>query len=688
MTLRELNLKRSYSTSQADLLGAFYCPCLREANTYDRAAGFFSSSLIALAAVSFSEFVRNGGRMRLICSPYVTAQDAIRLDPEGAGKVPKEDVIAALRELAAASPEVHALTRVMSALVGSGILQVKFAVPVVGHGMFHDKVGIFVDSAGNRVTFVGSANETAAAWSGLGNHEQLEIFSSWQGPDDADRARRHAKDFEEMWLNIRPGLRVQPAGFSAAIINEVAPESDVESALRNARQVLESNELNRIGPAIQTPSSTVPPLREHQVAVVADWVKHGHRGLVRFATGGGKTLVGLEATRIWVESGRPALILVPSEILHEQWLQQIRERIPEASVVVAGAGASKERWMRLLRSATKNAADLGPRIVLATYQTANTPDFLARLESGDHLLVVADEVHRMGAADTRSLFNLAAGGRLGLSATPERYNDPEGTQAIWRFFENELTPAFSIADAIASNVLVPYDYYLSAIRLTEDESQRWADLTSQMARLLAINDGATSDRFEYLARERSRILKRAEEKTGLARRLLDENYSRGSHWLIYCESRDHLDEVRREIEGGAWPVYEYHSGNTALRSEIFDHFEKGGVLLAIKCLDEGVDIPAIDNALILASTTNPREYVQRRGRILRRSPNKYSARLFDVLVLTSEGTLISPNEASRAREFASHARNSSGRIDLEILLAASASSDYTSDIATEAQDGG
>jgi len=185
---------------------------------------------------------------------------------------------------------------------------------------------------------------------------------------------------------------------------------------------------------------------------------------------------------------------------------------------------------------------------------------------------------------------------------------------------------------------------------------------------MAINEGRQTDRFVALARQRARILKRAQAKAGLARRILDEHYKPGNHWLIYCESKQHLAEVREMLEGGPWPLLEYHSGNSHRSSEIFQHFQKGGVLLAIKCLDEGVDIPAIDSALILASTSNPREFVQRRGRILRRSPSKFSARLFDVVVLGDDKRLLAGTEAFRALEFAGGARNVSGRTKLELLV--------------------
>lgn len=663
-------VRPSYSTSQAFLLDDFYSPALSLSTRYDRASGYFSSSLIAIAPFAYSSFVENGGRMRLICSPHVRPDDAQVLNTNGQSGVTRDQVVLAIRELAESSQLARALSNAMSALLRSGVLEVKFARPSTGTGLFHDKVGIFFDNEGNRISFVGSANETASAWSGFRNHEQIETFCSWKNIEQDQRSARHADDFEEMWLNLRPGLQVEPASQAAAIISDATEVIDLQTSLENVRAAIRDRHNMDPGQSgtVEARSPRGRPLRRHQLEVIDAWEASGHRGLVRFATGGGKTLVGIEATRRWTAVGRPALILVPSELLHSQWYEELLEENLEMPIVLAGAGADKTKWMTMLSTATSADRDLGGRIILATYQTAVTPDFRSRLKAHGDLLVVADEVHRMGAPDTRSLFTLDAGARLGLSATPERFGDEDGTNAIRQYFQNDLKPEFTLLDAITSGVLVPYDYFLETVQLTEDESEEYRTISTAMAKEMAMNKGAQTERFQSLARRRSRILKRAEAKTSLARRILNEHYSSGSHWLIYCESMEHLAAVRAEIEDGPWPILEYHSRNTALADEVFAHFTRGGVLLAIKCLDEGVDIPAIDNALILASTSNPREYVQRRGRILRRTQGKFSARLFDVVVLDDAGRLLAGVEAHRAQEFASGARNQSGSTKLDLLL--------------------
>jgi len=269
----------------------------------------------------------------------------------------------------------------------------------------------------------------------------------------------------------------------------------------------------------------------------------------------------------------------------------------------------------------------------------------------------------------RILREITAGGRLGLSATPERFGDPVGSALIFDYFGPVLEPEFTLRDALDANVLVPYEYDFITCRLTEDEQERWDDLSLRVAKDIARNDGNLSEFALHLLRQRARISKSAEGKSKIARTVLQENYQDGDRWLVYCSDVNHLREVRAEIEDLPFDVLEYHSQDSGDHSATLDYFTaRGGVLLAIKCLDEGIDIPLINRALILASSTNPREYIQRRGRVLRRSPGKYGAQLFDVIVVNDQDKAITQSEATRAMDFAKDARNVGPLLYLEELL--------------------
>ena len=432
----------------------------------------------------------------------------------------------------------------MSSMIGAGVLQVKIAVPSSPQGLFHDKTGIFHDPEGNRVSFVGSTNESAAAWSGWINHEQIEVFSSWESLDSSTRSRRHARAFEETWLNARRGLRVLDPDQAARLISSVSPPEDLDAALGAVRKM-------RRTPLGRQVTENAKELLPHQIAVLRDWHASEHRGLVAFATGAGKTLTGIAAMREWCESGRPAVALVPSELLQQQWTLEIRREYPELRLLRAGGEGNRARWLEETANFTSPDASFGPRCVLATYQTARTEQFLARVRSGEHLMLLADEVHRVGAPDSRKILErIDAGARLGLSATPNRYGDPAGTSAIHNYFGHVLKPEYGLADAIADERLVPYIYQFRDCRLTDNEQDLYDGLSSQIRRAIARerSGGGEFEPSEYVAgllRRRARILKRAANKAELAREVLEENYHPGQRWLVYCESVEHLTTSTR-----------------------------------------------------------------------------------------------------------------------------------------------
>ncbi len=663
-SLRSVPFRENYSSSGSSLLNEFYIPALSNAVRYDRATGYFSSAVLALAPVAFSEFATRGGKMRLLCSPHLSEADAQAILCLAEMHQPTTLEVAAA-SLASLVHGTHLETRAVAclrALVNSGVLEIRF-VSSGRSGLFHDKLGIFTDEYGDKVSFIGSANETAAAWSGFVNHEQIEAFRSWTGETDERRCSRHEDQFDETWEGLRRGLVVTSSVEASGVIHSIVPSQPPDEIVASLREAVDRAELQ--------PDAI--PLRDYQSEVIRSWELSDYRGIIAFATGGGKTRTALEAVRLWTTRGRPALILVPSELLHKQWASEIEALVGNATVLFAGAGFSRDGWSRRLADYTRDDSSLGQRIVVSTYQTAATDRFLELVRTGPHLLVVADEVHRIGALDTRRILNeIPAGGRLGLSATPERFGDPAGTTAINAYFGSVLTPEFTLRDALDAQVLVPYDYDFVTCHLTEDEEFKWNTLSVRVAKELSRSRGEITESALQLLRQRARISKRAEGKAAIARTVLADSYRPGDRWLVYCSDVGQLGDVRRELEGLGVDVLEYHSQDAGNHGATLSFFtNRGGVLLAIKCLDEGIDIPLINRALILASSTNPREYIQRRGRVLRRTPGKYSARIFDVLVVGNDGKAITPSEVVRAIEFARDSRNVGPALYLQQMLPAS-----------------
>jgi superfamily II DNA or RNA helicase len=312
--------------------------------------------------------------------------------------------------------------------------------------------------------------------------------------------------------------------------------------------------------------------------------------------------------------------------------------------------------------------------VLATTPTASSEEFLGLCSQGEHLFVVADEVHRLGSPGAKAILSVASGPRLGLSATPRRAGDPTGTAAILNYFGDVVPPPFTIYDAIQANALTPYAYHVHRIELQQDEQQQWDALTSEIRKLTAQarGEGIAADRTEALQGRlkmllirRARIVKGAREKPSAALRILSTTYSKGQRWIVYCDDRQQMTATRDLLRAdGIEDVLEYHTAMEGDPARTLDLFTShGGIVVSIRCLDEGVDIPAVSHALILASSKNPREYIQRRGRVLRKSPGKALAQIHDVLVSPSFSaeepleTAILEGELARAIEFGQHAIN-------------------------------
>ncbi len=289
---------------------------------------------------------------------------------------------------------------------------------------------------------------------------------------------------------------------------------------------------------------------------------------------------------------------------------------------------------------------------------------------GDHLLMVADEVHQIGSRQNSNILSVQSGARLGLSATPERYGDPEGTEKLLAYFHGIVGPVFTLSDAISAGRLVPYQYFPHRVSLTESEATHWSAYTEKIGRLIsaanANNDGAMviTEQVKLLLIQRARLAKKAAAKTDLVREVLQEAFSEGQRWLIYCEDQEQLNQVLTLARSEGFPAVSYHSameGDAKATLEWLERF--GGVLVSIRCLDEGVDIPSVSHALILASSQNPRQFIQRRGRVLRTHPGKTHAVIHDAVVvpgdlgLYPEQTNLAVNELARAYQFAQGAEN-------------------------------
>lgn len=668
--LREHEWTTTYSTDKEDLVSAFYRPCLESSTSYWRAVGYFSSRVLALISPAIEHFYARNGKMRLIASPALSEKDRATIQGayrhRAASDQLREDetVLACLRHYLdpdrVAADEERLRLRLLSGMIRDGLLDIRIAVRVHLDGeidLYHEKIGVFTDERGDYVTFNGSPNESWNGW--VRNAESFSLHRSW-GPE-AEHARNERSLFLETWGERRSSVELFDLDESVATaLFERFPPMDPEDA---AREGASSFRLVPVAGEAPDLGLTFPDflqesgLRDYQASCVDRWFEAGCRGTFALATGVGKTVIGLAAARRFAEEragdGRSslALVVVPTTDLADQWRRNAQSFGFPTMVCNSTAGD----WAPRLRLAISALEGTTPRVqcVVVTADTMTGQRWspiAGAIDNGSFdLIVVGDEMHSLGT--TRRLEGLPVRGgsrvgRMGLSATPRRHNDEEGTQELLDYFGDVLIQ-IGIAEAIKLGALCQYTYEPVIVRLSDDEQDEFDRLSREIGKAWQSSAG-DSERFYRLAgpllSQRVALQSHAQEKTARGLELTLAGRADG-YQLLYVGEGVHprtrvsqIDHLVEGIRGAGLSANKFiYSTDADQRNMNLEMFRRGDldVLVAMKCLDEGIDIPEARRGVILASTQNPRQFVQRRGRLLRTAPGKSGASLVDVLCLPS-----------------------------------------------------
>ena len=685
MALNDLHFATSYNKAEHDIANDFYLPCMRNSIRYDRISGYFGSTIYIIAWEALKDFISNGGKMRIICSPYISEADEAALSDGYSAKTNQLLADSIIKEVEAMmeSPDLSAPSKLLAYLVVQGIIDVKIAIPsgketAAARRLFHDKVGIFSDAEDHKVGFRGSMNETFKGLSDDGNIESVDVFPNWLDQRDKERAEEADTFFSKLWRHTVEGIQLYGFPDAAKEILKVKTEGVKWEELLDEIKVLDNKAMKwkpSKGANKRTP-------RKHQVNALEAWEKNGRRGIFEHATGSGKTFTAMCAINDALKKKETVLVLVPSRDLLKQWNKELRETLTDLDVYYLLCGDSNSEWKKPGKLSSWSQANGDTcRIIIATMDTACSNEFIRKLSQGEHLMIVADEMHRMGSPKRRNILTINSGARLGLSATPRRYGDPDGTARLFDYFGGLIPPPFTLEDAIKSGVLTRYFYYPQRISLTVSEQEAWNEITEEIRKLIA-RMGKSEDsslninanpRLKQLLINRARIIKNASGKVPLAIKTLKERFKEGQKWIIYCDNITQLNLVCSKARDEGFDAYEYYAEMEGDRDTTLEYFsQNGGILVSIKCLDEGVDIPSTTDALILASSQNPREFIQRRGRILRNSAGKLFAHLYDAITVpvvaedeNEKGLSIIAAELARAIQFGISAENPSCVTDLK-----------------------
>ena len=648
MSLRDVQIKKEYRSLLDNVAKEFYVPLLSQAISYKRAVGFFSSTALVSMTKGIAGLVKNGGKIQLIASPYLSDEDieAIRAG-YSRRQIINKALLKGLKE--PANEYQQDRLNLLANLIADGILDIRIAITENNSyiGMYHEKMGIIEDSDGNKVAFAGSMNETLTAQKY--SYETIDVFTSWS--DDRDRVEIKECSFAAIWANNEPNLRTMDFDdVSDEFIKKYRKKPVDYSTVTTDQDVVP--EIEHEYSFFKIP--TTVEFYDYQKEAIEAWIKRGCCGIYDMATGSGKTYTALgsitKLSQILNEQ-LAVVIVAPYQHLVEQWVEDINKFNVSPIIAYSYPG---QKWRKQFEDAV-NAYNVGAIkhfCVISTNATFSTDDFQRiLLKFKKNYLFVVDEAHNFGSKKLGALLPKKARYRLALSATIERYRDEEGTAILKKYFGSTPCISFTLKDAIQKGFLTSYYYYPVVCYLDADELERYNDLT----RLIIKNGGASKENteknpyVEMLLIKRARIISGCKDKVA---KLIEaiEPYKKEKNILVYCGAtkydNDKInddDDVRQieEVNGRLYhelgmKVHKFTSSESKEeREDIKRRFASGDlqVVTAIKCLDEGVNIPAIQKAFILASSTNPKEYIQRRGRVLRRAKGKEYAEIFDFITL-------------------------------------------------------
>ncbi|MBR1579025.1 MAG: DEAD/DEAH box helicase family protein [Selenomonadaceae bacterium] len=641
LNFQELELRSEYRSLLDDMIENFYIPLLERAILYQRAVGFFSSTALTALSAGILKLILNGGRIQLLTSPRLSSDDinAIADGIDRLGTVTFDELLPAFR--------VPRRKRLLSTLIAAGCLEIKIARLNSDNdeAMFHEKLGLMHDGSGNVIAFSGSMNEGARAF--VSNYEAIDVFKSWT--EDSDRVLCKLKAFDSMWTDKELGISVK--NFADVRYDLIRVQKSVFDEV-NMHQFINA-------PTIEPSIPANVKLRPYQLDAIKHWTQKNYRGIFDMATGTGKTYTALAAiVKLYNAVGKnlAVIIVCPYQHLVEQWRTDI-EAFGMRPIICYSASTQRNWKERLKTNVVSFKLGVKNHFCMlstnATFSSDYVQSLVKRLSS--NVLIVVDEAHNFGAEKLSATLLEQIPYRLALSATLDRHGDPEGTAKLYNYFGDKCIE-YSLKNAIDGGMLTPYFYHPIVVSLNDEELERYVELTKRIVKNMHGDELKmnVNDYVKMMLIKRARIVAGASEKISKLREIILE-HRKENQMLIYCGATTMHDFDYRE---GEPPIEEARQidivadmlGNelnmrvskfTSVepadeRERIKADFAEGThlqALIAIRCLDEGINIPSIKTAFILAGSTNPKEYVQRRGRVLRRFPDKTCAVIFDFVTL-------------------------------------------------------
>lgn len=644
MSFKDLELKGVYNSVKDDIIKDFYEPVLSQAISYDRVVGYFNSYSLALVADGLKGFISNNGKMRLLCGVQLDKEDVHAIN--NASQIAEKLSDNFLDELESMSDNEIQMNRIklLAWMIDNNFLDIKIGIVLddegyVG-GILHEKTGILLDNIDNTLVFSGSNNETGSGISshGMGNLEKFKVFLSWESTkyieDDVE-------EFNEYWYNLNSNLEVID-------IPVAAKEGLIKFSPKTKDEVMKLS----LSIKDKMKKKDTRELRKYQEEAISKWFENNKKGIFKMATGSGKTFTALNTISkvIEQESDLVTIIACPYAHLNNQWADDVRDFFNQEPYMLYSSGNAE--WKSDLSKLTfkLNMDVVDNPIILTTHKTLSSELFIRKMSDVDSkFLLVADEMHHLSSGTFSKGLLEKYNYRLGLSATPEIYNSEEKTDLLFNYFGG-IVFTIDLDDGIQGygdsieTFLTPYNYFPKKISLNSRELNNFIELSDEIAKLYHINKENPSNYYKSKLRERKNIINNAEMKYDCLREIIN-SYENLNHLIVFCSPQQMEDVLDILEEGGVSPKHKFTYDEGTKKSKKFnglsereflvEKFDKGiyKALVAIKCLDEGVDVPSASKVIIMSSSNNPREYVQRRGRVLRKHVGKGIAEIYDMAVI-------------------------------------------------------
>lgn len=647
MNYKDLAISKSYiSKGNNNITDSFLNPVLKCTKTYKRSVGFFSSRVLETIMDGIITLSRNGGNINLIASPKLSEEDiqAIELGyakkSDRAIKAFSEEFMTELEKLDDVSLQI------LSEIIAKGILDIKIAV-TDENGIYHDKLGILEDFSGNKIVFYGSPNSSYSGY--RSNYEKIRVTKGWEN-NAYDIIDDEEAEFDTLWNQQNEFVDVYP-------FSECAKKNILEQVEKRKNQ--------------QTNKGDNPiKLRDYQEQAIEAWEKNSYHGFFVMATGTGKTWTAIySAKKLAAQKDVLITICAPYKHLVKQWAEDVEKAFPNAIIILVSSenpGWDKQITDAIIKIKYSSNVQIIVISTITSFMMTRFDNAISKY-TGEKLLIV-DEAHRFTSRDVK--YNQEYQYMLGLSATPFSGTSAARGRELMNFFGGQVF-SLTIEDALERKFLVPYYYYPIIVYATDEEENKFNSFSRIILSCFRNGKCIDPDKLVKALRNRLRVISMAEEKQNQIDDIINRIEER-NHVVVYCgdgklfdndygQEIRHINSVKKVLNQHSYKASQFTATESMQdRMELVDSFNKGEIsaLAAIRCLDEGINIPSIRSALILSSNDDYREFVQRRGRILRTYKDKEFAKIYDVVVLPSAACdQWAKIELRRFREYARLALN-------------------------------